>query len=62
MKGGPLGGMSAIPHKAFNIDDVKSCYMCKVNEIGDYKLRVAYEKLCVDGIMKSNISILPTKG
>ena len=28
------------------VHDIRSYYICKVVEVGDYEVRLAYEKLC----------------
>lgn len=43
-------------------NDVQRCYMCKIGEIGDFKLRQAYEKLCVNGVLKDEYKVVKDKG
>lgn len=52
VKGDPTGALSSILLKVLMINDVCSCYMCKIGEIGDYELREAYDKLGNNGVLK----------
>ena len=40
---------------------MRKCYNCKVGAIGDLEIANAYEKLCVDGKMKDEFSIVEKK-
>ena len=44
------------------IQDVRKCYNCKVGGVGDMELRDAYEKLCDNGVLKEEYSIVKKKG
>jgi hypothetical protein len=61
MKGDPLGALSSTPPIVINIHDVRSCYMCKVGEVGDYKLRLAYEKICEERVLKEQHKCITKK-
>ena len=43
------------------IKDVRDCYTCNIGEVGDYKLREEYAKLCDDGVLKDELKIAQTK-
>lgn len=47
-----MGVLSSRPPKVIMIHDVRSWYMCKIGEVGDYKIRKVYEKLCNEGTLK----------
>ena len=51
-----------IPPKVVMIQDVRKCYNCKVGSVGDMKLRGAYDKLCHNGVLKEEFSIVEKKG
>ena len=53
MKGDSMGVLSSIPPKFIMIHDVRSCYMWKIGEVGDFEIREAYEKLRNEGILKA---------
>lgn len=42
IKGDSMGMLSSIPPKVIMIHDVGRCYMCKIEEVGDYEIREAY--------------------
>ena len=44
------------------INNVRDCYTYKIGEIGDFKLREAYGKLCENGVLKGKFKITKTKG
>ena len=44
------------------VHDVRLCYMCKIEEIGDFELRSAYDKLCDNGRLKDEHKVLVEKG
>ena len=56
-----MGVLSLIPPKVIMIHDVRSCYMCKIKEVGDYEIREAYEKLCNEVILKEEFKIVERK-
>lgn len=51
-KNDPAGALSIIPPKVVMVQDVRRCYNYKAIAIGDIEIRDAYEKLCVDGVLK----------
>ena len=53
--------LSSLPPRAIMIHDVKSCYMCKMGEVGDYEIHLAYKKLC-DGVLKDEFKIFEKEG
>ena len=40
--------LSTIPLRVMTVQDIRSCYQCKIGEIGDFEIRETYDKLCVD--------------
>ena len=44
------------------IQDVISCYTCKVGSIGDMEIRETYGKLCENGALKDEFKIVERKG
>ena len=54
--------LSMIPDKIIMVQDVQRCYNCKIGAIGDLKIYNAYNKLCDDGILKDEFSIVEKKG
>lgn len=56
-----IGALSSIPPKVLTIRDVRSCYMCKIGEIGDFKIRTTYEKLCSNGVLRDKYKIIAKK-
>ena len=38
-----IGALSSIPPRVLTVEGVRSCYLCKVGEIGDFEIREAYE-------------------
>ena len=61
-KNDPAGALSVIPPKVIMVQDVRKCYNCKIGSIGDLEISQAYEKLCVDGILKEEYKIAESKG
>ena len=61
-KNDPTSALSMIPVKVVMIQDVCKCYNCKVGRIGDMELRDAYDKLCDNGILKEEFSIVEKNG
>ena len=53
-----MGALSLIPPKDIMIHDVKSCYMCTIGKVGDYRIREFYEKLYNEGILKDEFQII----
>lgn len=58
----PAEALSSIPMNVLMVNDVCSCYMCKIGEIGDFEIRQAYEKLYDNGVLKDEYKIVKTKG
>lgn len=58
----PDSALSQIPPKVVMIQDVRRCYNCKVGTIDDFELREAYDKLCENGVLKDEFSIVERKG
>ena len=61
-KNDPARALSMIPPKVVMIQDVCRCYNFKVGSVGDMELRDAYDKLCDNGVMKEEFSIVEKKG
>ena len=61
-KNDPLGTLCIIPNKVFMVQDVQKCYNCKVGAIGDFEIFNAFEKLCDNGKLKDEFSIVEKKG
>ena len=57
-----MGVLSSIPPKFIMIHDVRSFYMCKIGEVGDCEIHVAYDKLCDEGRVKDEFKIVERKG
>ena len=57
-----MGGLSSIPPRVIMIHDVHSFYKCKIREVGDYGIQMAYEKLCDGRILKDEYKIMEKKG
>ena len=57
-----MGALSLIPPKFIMIHDVRSYYVWKIREVGDYEIKETYEKLCIDGILKDEFQIIERKG
>ena len=58
----PARALSVISPKVFMVQDIRRCYNCKVGAIGDMEIREAYEKLCVNGVLKEEYQIIEKKG
>lgn len=56
------GALSIIPDKFFMVQDVQKCYNCKVGAIGDLEIFNAFDKLCDNGKLKDEFSIVEKKG
>ena len=61
-KNDPAGALSMILVKVVMIQDVHKCYNCKVGSIGDMELGDAHDKLCDNGVLKEEFSIVEKKG
>ena len=57
-----VGALSAILDKVVMVQDVRKCYNCKIGAIGDLEISNAYEKLCDNGKLKDEFSIVEKKG
>ena len=44
------------------VQDVRKCYNCKIGAIGDIEIREAYDRLCVNGVLKDEFKIVERKG
>lgn len=53
---------SIIPPKVVMVQDVRKCYNCKIGAIGDMEISQAYERLCVEGVLKEEYKIIERKG
>ena len=51
-----------IPDKVVMVQDVRKCYNYKIGAIGDLEIFNAFEKLCDNGILKDEFSIVERKG
>ena len=40
-----VGELSSISPRVLIVQDIKSCYQCKIEEIGYFKIRPSYDKL-----------------
>lgn len=58
----PVSALSIIPKKVIMVQDIKKCYNCKIGAIGDLEINEAYNKLCVDGVLKDEYKIVERKG
>ena len=56
------GALSIIPDKVVMVQDVRKCYNCKIGAIGDLEISNAYDKLCDNGKLKDEFSIVEKKG
>ena len=61
-KNDPVGALSAIPNKVVMVQFVQKCQNCKIGVIGDLKFFNAFDKLCDNGILKDEFSIVEKKG
>ena len=61
-KNDPAGALSVIPPKVVMVQDVRKCYNCKIGSIGDMEISQAYEKLCMDGVLKEEFKVAEMKG
>lgn len=57
-----IGALSSIPPRVLTVQDITSCYQYKIGEIGHFEIRTAYEKLCIDEILKDEFKIIVDKG
>ena len=61
-KNDPTGALSVIPDKVVMVQDVHKCYNYKVGAIGDLEISNAFDKLCDNGKLKDEFSIVEKKG
>ena len=61
-KNDPTGALSMIPDKVVMVQDVHKCYNCKIGAIGDLEIFNSFDKLCDNGILKDEYSIVDKKG
>lgn len=61
-KGDPSGALLMIPPKVLMIKDVRCCYTGKIGEVGDMKIRDAYNKLYDNGVLREEYKIIEQKG
>ena len=57
-KNDPAGALSMISNKVVMVQDVRKCYNCKIGAIGDLEITNAYDKLCDNGKLKDEFSIV----
>lgn len=62
IKGDLFGALSSILENVLIMNDIRSCYMCKVREIRDYKIREVYDKLCDNGVLKLKYKLVAEQG
>ena len=51
-----------ISDKVVMVQDVRKCYNCKIGAIGDLEIFNAFDKLCDNGTLKDEFSIVEKKG
>ena len=61
-KNDPTDALTIIPPKVVMVQDVRRCYNYKIGSIGDIEIREAYDKLCVNGVLKDEYKIVEKKG
>ena len=61
-KSNPAGVLSVIPDKVVMVQDVRKWYNYKMGAIGDLEIANAFEKLCDNGKLKDEFSIVEKKG
>ena len=61
-KNDPTGALSVIPEKVFMVQDMWKCYNYKVGAIGDLEIFNTFDKLCDNGKLKDDFSIVEKKG
>ena len=61
-KNDPVGALSVIPNKVVMVQDIQKCYNYKVGAIGDLEISNAFDKLCDNGKLKDEFSIVEKKG
>ena len=58
----PIGSLFIILDKVVMVQDVCKFYNCKVGAIGDLEISNAFDKLCDNGKLKEEFSIIEKKG
>ena len=61
-KNDPFGTLSMISPNVIMVQDVRKCYNCKIERIGDMKIIGAYNRLCENGVLKEEYKIVEKKG
>ena len=61
-KNDPTGALSMIPNKVIMVQDVRKCYNYKIGAIGDLEIFNSFDKLCENGKLKDEFSIVEKKG
>src|SRR4029434_11259044 len=56
------GAQSQIPPKVLLINDIRTHFLCTVQEIGTLDMDTVFAELCVDGALKPEYKHLETKG
>ena len=51
-----------IPDKVVMVQDVRKCYNYKIGAVGDLEIFNAFDKLCENGKLKDEFSIVERKG
>ena len=51
-----------IPDKVVMVQDIRKCYNYKIGAIWDLEIFNAYDKICDNGILKDEFSIIEKKG
>ena len=57
-----MGVLSLILPKVIMIHDVRSCYMCIIGEVRDYKIREACKKSCNEETFNNEFQTIERKG
>ena len=61
-KNDPTSVLFVITSKVVMVQDVRKCYNYKIGAIGDLEIFQVYDKLCDNGILKDEFSIIKKKG
>ena len=62
IKGDLNGALFMILENVLIMNDTRSCYMCKIGEIGDYEIKEAYDKLCDNRVLKLEHRVVVDQG
>lgn len=62
IKGDLTGALSSILENILMKNNIRSCYTCKIGEIGDYEIREAYDRLQNNGVLKPEHQKVAEKG